>query len=214
MQTDLEIAKLLLDIKAVLLNPKKPFRYVSGSLGPIYCDGRLLISYPKERKVIIDAFIDVIRQKNIDFEIVAGIATSGIPHAAWIAQALEKPMVYIRKSEKGYGTQKLVEGKLEKGQKVLLVEDVVNSGSSSLAGVKALRDAGAIVDDCLVIFSYAWDKSIAAFKEANCNLHDLTSMPKLVRAAKAEGYVSEQEYELILDWKKSPKDWAKRSGLE
>lgn len=208
------IARLLMDIKAVLLRPKKPFKYVSGALGPIYCDGRLLISYPKERSKIIGAMTEIIKAKNLNFDTVAGIATSGIPHAAWLSDKTNKPMVYIRKAGKGHGTQKLVEGKLEKGQKVLLIEDVVNSGKSSLAGVQALREAGAVVEDCIAIFSYDSEKSKKGFSERKCNLRALTSMPVLIDAAKEGGYVSSQEYEMLMDWRNSPLDWAKRTGLE
>src|SRR5262245_52524696 len=125
MMNNKKIAQLLLEIKAVALNVKQPFRFASGILSPIYCDNRLIISYPEKRKIIIDAFLQIIKEKNLNYDVVAGTATAGIPHAAWIAERLNKPMIYVRSKAKEHGKKNLVEGLLQKGQKVLVVEDLV-----------------------------------------------------------------------------------------
>lgn len=209
-----KIAKILLDIGAVMLRPNDPFKYASGGMGPIYCDNRLIMSYPDKRKVVVQAFVDLIKEKNLECDVIAGTATSGIPHAAWIADRLDKPMVYVRGKKKEHGATKLVEGKLEKGQKAVLIEDLINSGGSSITALQGLRDEGAQVKECVAIFSYNTEKSINAFREAHCNLLCLTSLDFLLKVAKDSNTITSDEYELILDWRKSPKDWAQRRGIE
>jgi len=151
-----DVAKILLEIKAVTLNAEKPYRYASGIFSPIYCDNRLLISDVAKREKIIDYFVQTIKDNKLQFDVVAGVATAGIPHASWIADKLKKPMVYVRSSAKEHGKHNQIEGRLEKGQKVLIVEDLISTGGSTLDAVSAVRDAGGVVTHSLAISHTRW----------------------------------------------------------
>lgn len=210
MTTPDQIAKLLLEIKAVTLNVQTPFRYTSGILSPIYCDNRLIISYPDKRKIIIDAFIEMINNNKLQFDVVAGTATAGIPHAAWIAERLNKPMVYVRNKSKEHGKQNQIEGLLKPGQKALIIEDLVSTGGSSVAAGVACREAGAVVTDCVAIFTYQMEKARQAFSQAQINLHTLTNFATLIQVATDEGYISQDEKERALEWNKDPAGWGER----
>ncbi|MCK4335434.1 MAG: orotate phosphoribosyltransferase [Candidatus Aenigmarchaeota archaeon] len=209
-----EIADILLDVRAITLSPSKPYRFVSGIFSPIYCDNRLLMSYPEKRKKIIDYFVEVIRERNLDFDVVAGIASSGIPHAAWIAERLGKPMIYIRKKTKEHGKENLIEGKLEKGQKVVIVEDLISTGSSSVNGVEAVRDQGGIVENCLVIFTYEMEKAKENFRNARCELIPLSDFTTLIEVASERNYIKPEERLKTLEWNKDPQNWGKNMGFE
>lgn len=209
-----EIADILLGIRAITLSPSKPYRFVSGIFSPIYCDNRLLMSYPEKRKKIIDYFVEVIRERNLDFDVVAGIASSGIPHAAWIAERLGKPMIYIRKKTKEHGKENLIEGKLEKGQKVVIVEDLISTGSSSVNGVEAVRDQGGIVENCLAIFTYEMEKAKENFRNARCELIPLSDFTTLIEVAEEKDYIKPEERLKTLEWNKDPQNWGKNMGFE
>ncbi len=209
-----EIANILLDVRAITLSPSKPYRFVSGIFSPIYCDNRLLMSYPEKRKKIIDYFVEVIRERNLDFDVVAGIASSGIPHAAWIAERLGKPMIYIRKKTKEHGKENLIEGKLEKGQKVVIVEDLISTGSSSVNGVEAVRDQGGIVENCLAIFTYEMEKAKENFRNAKCELIPLSDFTTLIEIAEEKDYIKPEERLKTLEWNKDPQNWGKNMGFE
>ncbi len=161
-----EVAELLLKSEAIMLRPQKPFKFSSGILSPIYCDNRLLLSKTSERERIVDAYIRKIKDERLEFDVVAGIATASIPWAALIAEKLKKPMIYIRKAAKDHGRENLIEGGLEKGQRVLVVEDLVSTGGTSLSSVEAARKEGAIVKVCLAIFTYEMEAAIKGFEEA------------------------------------------------
>ena len=209
-----EVARILLDIKAVELRPSQPFQWSSGILAPIYCDNRLLMSFVNERRRIIDLMAEkVITEIGLEnFDIVCGTASSGIPHAAWLAEKLNKPMIYIRKKGKGYGMDKLVEGKLEHGQRVLLVEDLISTGGSALRGVEGVRYNGGICNHCIAIFTYEMDQSKKGFPEAKCNLSTLTNFSTLVRVAVENGFIKDEEMQPALDWSKDPENWMKNMG--
>lgn len=209
-----EIAKILLGIKAVTINAVEPFRYASGILSPIYCDNRLLMSYPDKRKQVIDAFLKAIEDAGLEFDIVGGTATAGIPHAAWIAERLNKPMIYIRSSSKEHGKQNQIEGKLEKGQKVLVVEDLVSTGGSSVRAVEAVRSAGGIVTDCVAIFTYGMEKAQTKFDEGQCKLYTLSDFDTLVGVAAQEGYITSEQETKVKEWNKAPAEWGKKMGFE
>ena len=209
-----DVAKILLEIKAVTLNCEKPYRYVSGILSPIYTDNRLLMSYPEKRRKIIDALIEKAREKNLEFEVVAGTASAGICHAAWLSDKVDKPMVYVRKASKEHGQQRLIEGRLEKGQRVLLVEDLVSTGGSSLKALEALRQEGAVVDEVLAIFSYGMEKARKGFEEAKAKLINLTDVKTLVEVAVEMDYLKAEEKEKVLDWIADPAGWGKKMGFE
>lgn len=208
------VAKTLLKLKAVTLNPVKPFRYASGILSPVYTDCRILIGYPKERNQIRDLYIEAIKESGIEFDIVAGTATAGIPHAAWIAEKLNLPMIYVRGAAKDHGKENLVEGPLEKGQKVIVIEDLVSTGESSINSVNSIRALGGEVSHVFSIITYGIGKGTEAFKENNLELISLTTFEQVVKEAKSQGYLNEEESEIVLDWISDPSGWAKRRGLE
>ncbi len=208
------IAKLLLDIKAVTLDLKQPFRYTSGILSPIYCDNRLIISYPKKRQQVIDGFISIIKEHPIECDVIAGTATAGIAHAAWIAQALNKPMVYVRSKAKGHGKHNQIEGYLEPGQKALIIEDLVSTGGSAINAGIALREAGAIVTDCLAIFNYEMHQAMQAFKDVDIRLHTLSDISTLLNIATQEQYITEKEQQRALEWNIDPQHWGAKMGYE
>lgn len=208
------VAKLLLKLKAVTLNPAKPFRYASGILSPVYTDCRVIIGYPEERNQIRDLYIEAIKNSGIEFDIVAGTATAGIPHAAWIAEKLNLPMIYVRGKAKDHGKENLVEGPLEKGQKVIVIEDLVSTGDSSINSVNAIRNLGGEVSHVFSIITYGIGKGADAFKENNLELISLTTFEQVVKEAKNMGYISEEEISIVLDWINNPSGWAKKQGLE
>ncbi|MCH9769967.1 MAG: orotate phosphoribosyltransferase [Gammaproteobacteria bacterium] len=204
------IAQLLLEIKAVGLSPNEPYRYTSGLLSPIYCDNRLIISYPDKRLIVLQAFLNLIESQNLQFDVVAGTATAGIPHAAWIADRLSKPMVYVRAKTKSHGKQNQIEGKLNKGQTALVVEDLISTGQSSIAAGVALRDAGANVTDCIAIFSYQIQTASQSFSDNQIKLHTLTDLNTLIDVAITQDAINESDKTHILSWAKDPGTWSEK----
>ena len=202
-----KVAEILLNVKAVTLNPDNPYRFASGILSPIYCDNRLLMSYPKERKKIVNFFIKIIKKNKLKFDVIGGIATSGICWSSWIAEKLKKPMIYIRGKTKEHGKENLIEGKLEKGQKVLVIEDLISTGGSSLRAVNAVREQGGVVEDCVAIFTYEMEKAVNGFKDANCNLFTLSDFTALIEGAIKENYIKEEDKKKVLEWNKNPGEW-------
>ena len=206
---DKEIAKILLEKKAVTLNVKEPYTFTSGIKSPIYTDNRLLMSYPTERDVLIKSFLKIIKKKNLKPDVIAGIATSGIPWASWIADKLDLPMVYIRGKQKGHGRENLIEGKLEKGEKVLIIEDLISTGGSSINGVQAVKKSGCVVVANLAIFTYEFEESKQGFEKENVDLITLTNFTALVNVAVSENYISKDEEGKVLEWSKNPEKWEK-----
>jgi orotate phosphoribosyltransferase len=209
-----DIAKILLGIGAITLSPSKPYRFVSGIFSPIYCDNRLLMSYPEKREKIIDYFVEVIRERNLDFDVVGGIASSGIPHAAWLAERLGKPMIYVRKKTKEHGKENLIEGKLERNQKVVIVEDLISTGSSSVNGVEAVRDQGGVVEYCLAILTYEMEKAKENFRNANCELIALGDFTTLIEVASEKNYIKPGDKQKTLEWNKDPENWGRKMGFK
>ncbi|MFC1597991.1 orotate phosphoribosyltransferase [Patescibacteria group bacterium] len=209
-----EVAKILLEINAVTLNTDEPYRYTSGILSPIYCDNRLIMSYPDKRTQIVEAFLGAIEDNKLDFDMVGGTATAGIPHAAWIADRLESPMVYIRGKVKGHGKKNQVEGALEKGKQVLIIEDLISTGGSSVEAGEAVRNEGGEVSDCVAIFTYEMEKAKKRFADSNINLYTLTDFTTLVGVASESGYLKEEDKDKVLAWNKDPEGWGKTMGYE
>ena len=199
-----EIAKDLLDIKAVFLRPDEPFTWASGIKSPIYCDNRLVMSSPEVREKIAEGFVGSVKENFPDVEVIAGTATAGIPHAAWLAQKLNLPMVYIRSSSKSHGRENKIEGLLKKNQKVVVIEDLISTGGSSLKAVDAVRDSGANVLGVAAIFSYELEKAQKAFEDAGILYYTLTNYPVLLDVALAEGIVREAQLELLNSWRVNP----------
>lgn len=202
-----DIARLMLKVGAVILRPSDPFVWASGIRSPIYCDNRLLLSNPKARNEVIREFEGIVRKGKIRFESMAGIATAGLPYASILADHLKKPLLYVRSKPKGHGKRNQIEGKLERGKRVLVIEDLVSTGQSSLSAVKALRDAGALVRHCLAIFSYGLASSHRAFEKARCQLYTLTNLETLLTVALKDGWISREEKHLIERFSQDPEGW-------
>ncbi len=203
-----QAARMLLQSGAVVLRPAAPFRFASGLLSPIYCDNRLLISLPRQRAQVTRWFRTLMQQEGIAAEVVAGTATAGIPHAAWLAAALRLPMVYVRGQAKGHGKEQLVEGLPPAGRRTVVVEDLVTTGGSSLASVAALRQAGASVSHVLAIFSYGFPATAASFAQAGVRLLPLTTLPVLLDVAVRTGVLSAAERQMVADWALDPAAWS------
>ncbi len=204
-----EVAELLLKTNAITLRTNPPYKWVSGILAPIYTDNRILLSYPQERKKIIDFFVEAIEENKLHFDVVAGVSTAGIPWGAWLAEKLDKPMIYVRSSAKDHGKENLIEGKLEKGSRTIVIEDLISTGSSSLAAVEAIRNAGCEVICCLAIFTYELEKSKVNFEQANCNLVTLTNFTALIETSIEMGYLNAVERQKVMEWKKNPEEWGR-----
>lgn len=213
MTTSEKIARLLLSINAVTISPKKPYRYTSGMLSPVYSDMRLLISYPKERKVVISELARLIKKLGIP-DIVAGTATGGIPHAAYLSEKLNIPMVYVRGKAKEHGKQNQIEGLFKKGQKVIIIEDMISTAGSSLETLSALKKAQGKVKNIVVIFTYTLPVSISNINKAGIKLHTLTTFPEVVDMAVKMGKMKEKDKEIVLEWLKDPAGWGKKMGFE
>jgi len=205
-----DIARHLLAIHAVELRPNEPFTWSSGLKSPIYCDNRLTMSYPEVRSLIADGFAAVIRHSFPGCEAVAGIATGGIPHAAGTAERLGLPMLYVREKPKGHGKTNQIEGALKPGQKVVLIEDLVSTGGSSLRAAVAVRDAGCEVLGTIAIFTYEFPQAEKAFAEQGIPLRTLSSYSVLLEAALEMGSITEAEAELLRDWKNDPESYGRR----
>jgi orotate phosphoribosyltransferase len=214
MGTEAKVAELLLKAGAIILRPQQPFKFASGILSPIYCDNRLLLSKPDERKKITNFYVKKIKKEFIEADVIAGIATASIPWAALVAQKRKKPMIYIRKEQKDHGRENLIEGGLEPGQKVLVIEDLVSTGGTSLASVAAVRKEGAVVEKCLAIFTYEMEIARKGFEEVNCLLLTLSNFSALVKVAAKKGYIKKEEVEMLKEWSKNPAEWGKKMGFE
>ncbi len=208
------IAESLLAIEAVSLKPNDPFRYTSGILSPIYCDNRLIISYPDVRSTVIDAFLQLIAQHHLQFDVIAGVATSGIPHAAWLADRLNKPMLYVRGASKKHGKQNQIEGKVTPGQTALVIEDLISTGGSALAAAQALQQAGLKVNHCLAVFSYQLPTAVNHFKTENIACLSLTDFNTLLNVAEKNNTISAEEKAIACTWNEDPKNWGKKMGFE
>ncbi|MEM4267251.1 MAG: orotate phosphoribosyltransferase [Candidatus Woesearchaeota archaeon] len=209
-----EVAKILLYRRAVTLNLKRPYRFASGILSPVYTDNRLLLSYPAERKKIVGAFSEVIDGKKLSFDVIAGVATGAIAWAALLAEKYGKPMIYVRSAAKGHGKENLIEGRIEKGQKVLIIEDLVSTGGSSIVAVRGVRDAGGEVVACLAIFSYEMDTALKTFAESECELITLTTFSSLLDVAEKQKYITGEEVTIAKEWSRAPSSWGQSMGFE
>lgn len=200
-----DIAKLLLEVKAVDLNTEEGFVYASGRKGPIYCDNRLILSYPKQREQIVDAFVESVNDK--EFDIVAGVATGAIAWAAMIADKLKKPMIYIRASAKDHGKGNQIEGELEEGKKVLVIEDLINTGGSSVDACKAVISESCSVVACVAIFNYGFEDAGKKFASEKIPLYSLSDLQTLIKVAVEIDYIDDSGKKILLDWQKNPKEW-------
>lgn len=195
-----EIAKLLLDSEAVFLRPQDPFTWTSGIKSPVYCDNRLLISSVSARRKVISGFVQII--KNMDVNVIAGTATAGIPWAAWIAEEMNLPLVYVRSSEKGHGRQNAIEGRAPEDGKAVLIEDLVSTGKSSVAAAHRLKESGVEVTKVLSIFTYGFDSAAKAFTGSGFSYEALTSFEVLAQVAYDEKKLDQESLTEVLEWRK------------
>ena len=201
MTLERKLAKDLLAIQAVALRPNDYFTWTSGIKSPIYCDNRITMSYPSIRREIAAGMVEVIKEKYPAVEVIAGTATAGIPHAAWVSELLDLPMIYVRDSAKKHGKTNQIEGRVLEGQKVVIIEDLISTGLSSLKVAKALREAGAEVLGVVAIFSYELKKAHEAFSQAEVEYVTLTNYPVLVEEAVASDFIHQDDVEKLLEWR-------------
>ncbi len=202
-----KIAEMLLDIEAVKLSPQKPFTWASGWKSPIYCDNRKALSYPQVRNYVRDAYVEVIKKEFAEVEVIAGVATGAIAQGALVAQALDLPMVYVRSSAKAHGMTNLVEGVVKAGQKVVVIEDLISTGGSSLKAVQALREMGCEVLGLVAIFSYNFDVANQNFTQENCKLLTLSDYEVLTQIGLQKGFITENDFDNLKKWRENPNTW-------
>jgi len=199
----------LLDIKAVQLNTEEPFTWASGLKSPIYCDNRKLLSYPSIRTFIAERLEEVIKEQFKKVDVIAAVATGAIAIGAIVADKMDLPLVYIRPKPKDHGTGSQIEGVLEKGANVVIIEDLISTGMSSLGAAQAVSQQGGMVEGMVAIFSYNFTKARKAFEYANITLYTLTDYDTLIQVAAESSYISESEMSVLRDWRFRPENWGK-----
>ena len=202
-----KVAKILLQIKAIILNPKNPFIWASGWKSPIYCDNRIILSHPKTRLFIRNQISNQINKFYAKPEIIAGVATGAIGIGILVADLLKLPFVYVRPSAKKHGRENQIEGAYQKGQSVVVIEDLISTGNSSLMAVDALRNAELDINGMISIFSYGFPISFENFKNKNVKLNSLSSYDILIKQAYESGYINVKEHEILSEWRKNPQEW-------
>jgi orotate phosphoribosyltransferase len=202
-----QVARHLLEIEAVKLNPDNPFTWASGIASPIYCDNRTALSYPKVRTFIKEALAEASVSFG-DFDVVAGVATAGIAHGALLADKLEKPFIYVRSSAKEHGRKNLIEGEVKAGSRVLVIEDLISTGGSCIKVIDALHDAGCEVVGVLAIFQYGFEKAKTAFETIGIPLKTLCSYDVLLEEAIKTGYVQAYQLKTLQQWRENPEGWS------
>lgn len=202
-----EIAEYLLEIKAIQLNTEKPYTWASGWKSPIYCDNRITLSYQKVRNYIKTSFADIIHEEFNGVEVIAGVATAGIPHGILIADVLNLPFIYVRDKPKGHGLTNQIEGHFIKGQKVMVIEDLISTGGSSLKAIAALREAELDVVGLGAIFDYGFSVSEAAFEKEKVHYFSLSNYETLIEKAIENDYVKPAQKPILSDWRQNPETW-------
>lgn len=211
-ESALMAAEYLLQIKAIKLSPDQPFTWASGLRSPIYCDNRRILSYPKIRTFVRQELAKLVTEAFGEADIIAGVATGGIAHGVLVAQDLGLPFAYVRSEAKGHGLTNMIEGMVEEGQTVIVIEDLVSTGKSSLNAVNALREAGCRVKGMASIFSYGLDAALRSFAAANCQLEPLTGYDTLLRKAIDERYINDDQLRSLNEWRMNPQQWSTLRG--
>jgi orotate phosphoribosyltransferase len=204
-----KIAEYLLQIKAIKLQPSNPFTWASGWKSPIYCDNRRTLSFPEVRSYIRDSFAETIKLHYPAAELVAGVATGAIAHGALVAEKLGMPFIYVRSEAKEHGLGNQIEGFFEKDQKVVVIEDLISTGGSSLGAVKALREAGCKVLGMAAIFTYEFSRAADGFRENGCELHTLSNYSTLISTALETGYITDDDVAALKKWRLDPSGWGR-----
>ena len=202
-----QVAKSLLQINAIILQPNAPFKWAAGWNSPIYCDNRKILSYPKIRSYIKKGLADVIRNHYNSTDVIAGVATAGIPHGALLAEELGLPFIYVRAKAKGHGKQNQIEGYFKEGQSVILVEDLISSGKSSLEAAATLKEAGMKVKGIISIFTYNFNTASENFKNKNCEYVSLCDYNTLLPQAIEQKYIKEEDLSILKEWRENPSTW-------
>lgn len=208
-ESALKVAEFLLQIKAIKLQPNNPYTWASGWKSPIYCDNRITQSYPKIRTYIRQQFVNIINDKFGKPDVIAGVATGGIAPGVLVAEEMGLPFVYIRSEPKKHGLTNMIEGVVEKGQSVVIIEDLISTGGSSLKALKALRDAGCDVKGMAAIFTYGFNIATENFKKEKCELVTLSNYDTLIKQALASKYITEKDLESLKEWREEPSQWKK-----
>ncbi len=201
-----DIASKLLQINAIKLSPQNPFTWASGIKSPIYCDNRMILSYPEIRSRVIEAFVEKARDFG-EADVVVGVATAGIPHGALVADKMEKPFIYVRSKAKAHGRQNQIEGKVNPGDKAIVIEDLISTGGSVLKAVEALREQNIEVIGVLAIFTYGFEKAVSAFEAANCPFTTLSNYETMLEEAAKQNYIRPEEIEVLQRWRQAPEKW-------
>lgn len=202
-----KIAHLLLQNKAIKLNPAKPFQWTSGWRSPIYCDNRKTLSYPDIRDFIRDEFISLINKEFKDVEAIAGVATGAIAHGVLVADRMNLPFMYVRSSAKQHGLENLIEGDPKPGQRIVVIEDLISTGNSSLRAVEALRNSGCEVLGMVAIFTYGFRFSEEKFVNTDCRLFTLSNYEALLEQAIESGYINTENLGILKKWRQDPENW-------
>ena len=203
------IAQTLLQIKAIKLSPANYFTWASGWYSPIYCDNRKILSFPEARKEVYKSFAKVISEKYPEVDVIAGVATGAIAHGVLVAEEMGKSFIYVRSAPKAHGLTNLVEGEIKPGSKVVVIEDLISTGGSSLSAVKALRDAGCEVLGMVAIFTYGFPTAQENFKKEGVELTTLSNYNTMIELAVEQGYVPADQLETLSEWRKDPSIWNK-----
>ena len=206
-ETANNVAECLLQIKAIELNKIQPFTWASGWKSPIYCDNRKTLSFPKVRTFIRQKFVETIQEKFGQVDVIAGVATGGIAQAALIAQEMELPLIYVRSSSKGHGLQNMIEGIVQSGQRVVVIEDLISTGMSSLKAVAALREKGCNVVGMAAIFTYDFETAKENFKQYACPLFTLSDYGSMIEVAVEKGYINPEDINSLKSWREDPANW-------
>lgn len=208
--TQTEVTKKLLEINTIKIQPASPFTWASGWKSPIYCDNRKILSYPETRKFICNNFVELIKSKYPQAEVIAGVATGAIAHGVLVAEELGLPFIYIRSKPKGHGLENLIEGDLKPNQKVVIIEDLISTGTSSLKAAEAVNNFGGNVIGMLAIFTYSFDVATENFKKSGIELTTLSNYQALVDLALDQGEISKDQVETLMEWRKDPGNWGKK----
>ena len=207
--TALKIAEFLLQIKAIKLQPDQPFSWASGWKSPIYCDNRIALSYPKERTFIRQSLVRMVEEKFGRPDVIAGVATAAIAQGALVAEAMGLPFIYVRSSPKDHGMENLVDGELKAGQSVVVIEDLISTGKSSLKAVKAIRDAGCKVSGLVSVFTYGFNMAVQNFKNEECPVYSLCDYDTLIEKALETNYITGKDLKTLRLWREMPETWGR-----
>jgi orotate phosphoribosyltransferase len=207
MKTNLRIAEYLLQSKAIILEPASPFTWASGWKSPIYCDNRKTLSFPEVRTAIRDAYVEMIRENFEIPHVIAGVATGAIAQGALVADTLNLPFLYVRSNPKGHGMQNLIEGNFSPGQKVIVIEDLISTGGSSIKAVEALRSAGCVVTGMVATFTYGFKNAAESFAQHQLKVLTLTDYENMLKQAVDSGYINREQLPLLQEWRLDPENW-------